>query len=200
MIYNDLCQRNTYNCDMKIFVFGHTRSGSTLLQTILSRKNGLANLGEPYNNNPDVFEEIQDKDDYVLKVTSSTLRNQDPTKIPLEIYDEIYCTERNDKTSAMASSYLSKITNNYHQPSKMEFSIPIGFFYHYTKDLKKYYRYSEEIARRRPDYKRLEYKQILDMAVNEDIFSASELDYERDCKNYADMRAKMLYFMSSLEN
>lgn len=184
---------------MKILIFGHSRSGSTILQKIISKKYNLFNYKEGWTDNPTIFDALREQDNFVIKVVGDTLLLRNSDEIPLEIFDKVFVTDRDDKTAAMASLYLSTLTDDWIQPSYQELVIPMTWFLHYSKIIESYYIFLKEIKEKRPDYIRLEYKNILDLAKEEGLYSASNMDYETDCKNYADMSVKMRYLIDKLE-
>ena len=126
---------------MRICVFSHQRSGSTLMCKWLAEEHNIENIGEWFGHK--VFDEVLYEklysDDYVVKIMASDFLKQVKfDKIPWHLFDQIIITEREDKTIAMASDYVhNKKFNDIYLP--FNFNLPNDFFIVWCKIMKEFF-------------------------------------------------------------
>jgi len=134
---------------MRICVFSHQRSGSSVLCNLLAEKHNIENLGEWFDHK--TFDEaLYEKlyaDDYVVKIMASDfLKEVKSDKIPWHLFDQIIVTEREDKTIAMASTYIVENEfNNINVP--YNFELPNEFFITWCKILREFFYWKRYILK-----------------------------------------------------
>jgi len=134
---------------MRICVFSHQRSGSSVLCNLLAKNHDIENLGEWFDHkvfDGALYEKLY-TDDYVVKIMASDfLKETKFDKIPWHLFDQIIVTERENKTIAMASAYIVESEfNNINVP--YNFELPNEFFITWCNILKNFFMYKKYILK-----------------------------------------------------
>lgn len=105
---------------MKILIFAHTRSGSSLLQQIVASAFNLEDRQEPftyYMNDTamysTVIDSLEQTDNYVIKLQAHNMTLLDVCMLNFKLFDKIYITERKDKALACISNHWALQTNKW---------------------------------------------------------------------------------------
>ena len=186
---------------MRILIFGHARSGSSVLQGYLSKTLSLENLYEPftYGTDRNILTMLQEKDQYVVKITSGNFFQWGIDEIDLSIYDQVWITERENKNDVLASVYIADKTKNYGKQEKQKFTITKEFLIRWQTEMKFFYQFQQRIMKEYPDYKKMSHTEIMQAMKDSDMYVPSEMDYSIDCENYNDMREPVAYIIDKLE-
>ena len=186
---------------MRILIFGHARSGSSVLQGYLSKTLSLENLYEPftYGTDRNILTMLQEKDQYVVKITSGNFFQWGIDEIDLSIYDQVWITERENKNDVLASVYIADKTKNYGKQEKQKFTITKEFLIRWQTEMKFFYQFQQRIMKEYPDYKKMSHTEIMQAMKDSDMYVPSEMAYSIDCENYNDMREPVAYIIDKLE-
>jgi hypothetical protein len=186
---------------MRILIFGHARSGSSVLQEYLSKTLSLENLYEPftYGTDRNILTMLREKDQYVVKITSGNFFQWGIDEIDLSIYDQVWITERENKNDVLASVYIADKTKNYGKQEKQKFTITKEFLIRWQTEMKFFYQFQQRIMKEYPDYKKMSHTEIMQAMKDSDMYVPSEMDYSIDCENYNDMREPVAYIIDKLE-
>lgn len=186
---------------MRILIFGHARSGSSVLQGYLSAKFSLRNLQEPFTHNSDreLLIRLNEEDQFIAKITSGNFFFWNMSEIDLSIYDQVWVTERANKTDVLASVYISAHTGNYEKQEKQKFSLSNQFLLRWQKEMLYFYQFRQMIRSARPDAKHVTYNEVMDLVKPTDFYDPSLMDYSQDCENYANIKHQVDYIIGKLE-
>ena len=170
---------------MRILIFGHARSGSSVLQGYLSKTLSLENLYEPftYGTDRNILTMLQEKDQYVVKITSGNFFQWGIDEIDLSIYDQVWITERENKNDVLASVYIADKTKNYGKQEKQKFTITKEFLIRWQTEMKFFYQFQQRIMKEYPDYKKMSHTEIMQAMKDSDMYVPSEMAYSIDCEN-----------------
>lgn len=196
-LYTDSCGA----FQMKIMIFGHARSGSSALQKYLSETKNLTDLDEPLTDSTDreILNMLKEQDDYVAKITSGNFFFWDMGEIDLSVYDQVWITERTNKTDVLASVYIAAATGNYGKQEKQKFTIPQTFLTRWQGEMQYFYQYRKIIRESRSQLVHVTYDEILSMTRGIGSYDPSDMEYSQDCENYADMQRQVAYIINKLE-
>jgi len=189
---------------MRICVFSHQRSGSTVLCNLLSQKHNIENLNEWFDHktfDESLYEKLY-TDDYVVKIMASDfLKDVKFEKIPWDLFDHIFVTEREDQTVAMASAYVvTNENNNIKVP--FNFEIPKYFFYYWCKNLKKFFYYKKYILEKYKNSTHYYLSDVLKLLAQNDYSGMREIknNYYERCENLKEFEPKILKLCNTLTN
>jgi hypothetical protein len=189
---------------MRICIFSHQRSGSSVLCDYLAEKYCIENIFEWFDHK--VFDEIlYDRlhgDDYVVKIMASDfIKDVKFDKIPWHLFDQIIITEREDKTIAMASTYVAekkyKKINLSHN-----FEIPNDFFFTWCKILREFFTRKRYILE---NYKNTKHYYLNDLVkfLKEDNYEKCRyptINYYERCNNLKFYESKINKLCKMLTN
>lgn len=181
---------------MKICIFSHPRSGSTLFQEFCARKYNLKNYDELFDN--DYYDEsnynILEHDNYIVKIMAFDFLKYDFEKIKWENFDKLYFIERKNLFEACASFYVAHhITTFDKLPEKRNFTIDNIFLINWIKFQEMYYTYKSAIIKKGIKHHQLFYETINEdeEIKNNEIYKKSIQEYQLQCENYDEIDKKI---------
>jgi hypothetical protein len=188
---------------MRICVFSHQRSGSSLMCNWLSEKYGIENISEWFDHkifNEELYEKLYN-DNYVVKIMASDfLKEINFDKIPWHLFDEIIITEREDKTIAMASAYIVYNEFDLNIPVPFNFDLPNDFFITWSKILKEFFVRKKHILKNYKNVKHYYLSDILKLLAEDNYSKIREnkKDYYERCNNLKFFKPRIIKLCKSL--